>query len=50
MQHFRDSKKKTIKNESQSAILGFISVKFITGYPCVSHYILFYMLAPAILL
>ena len=51
MQHFLDNEKKqTIKNDSQSAILDFISAKFIMGYPCVSPYILFYMHGPAILL
>ena len=38
------------KNERHSAILDFISAKFIMGYPCVSPYILFYMHGPAILL
>ena len=28
MQHFRDNEKKTIENDRQSAILGFISAKF----------------------
>ena len=42
------SKKKL--NDRQSAILDYISAKFIMGYPCVSPYILFYMHGPAILL
>ena len=50
MQHFRNSEKKTIKKDRQSAILDFISAKFIMGYPFVSPYILFYMHGPAILL
>ena len=32
-----------------AAILDFISVKFVMGYPCVRHYILFYIHGPAIL-
>ena len=43
MQDFQD-------NDCQSAILDFISVKSVMGYPCVSPYILFYMLGAAILL
>ena len=43
MQHFRDNENKQLKM-SQSAILDFISAKFIMGYPCLSHYILFYVL------
>ena len=31
------------------AILDFISAKFVIGYPCVRHYILFYINGPAIL-
>ena len=31
--------KKTIKNDSQSAILDFICAKFVMGYPCVSPFI-----------
>ena len=42
--------RKTIKNDRQPAILDFISVKFVMGYPCASPYILFYMHGPAILL
>ena len=30
-------------------ILDFISAKFVMGYPCVRHYILFYNHGPAIL-
>ena len=48
MQHFRKNEKKTIKNEHQSAIVDFISAKFIIGYPCGSPYILFYVHGPAI--
>ena len=43
-------KKKTIKNDRQSAILDFISAKFVLGFPCVSPYILFFLHGPAILL
>ena len=51
MQDFPDNeKKKTIKNDRQSAILDFISAKFVMGYACMSPYILFYMHRPAILL
>ena len=31
------------------AILDFITAKFVMGYPCVRHYILFYIYGPAIL-
>ena len=50
MQHFRDIEKKQLKMTRQSAILCFISAKFIMGYPCLSPYILFYMHGPAIML
>ena len=46
MQDFRDNEKKTIKNNRQLAILDFISVKFVMGYPCVSPRILFYAPGP----
>ena len=49
MQDFPDNEKKTIKNDRQSAILDFISAKFVMGYACMSPYILFYMHRPAIL-
>ena len=42
--------RKTIKNDRQSAILDFISAKFIMGYHCVSPNILFYVHGPANLL
>ena len=45
-----NAKKKKKKNDRQSAILDFISAKFVMGYPSVSHYVLFYMLGPAIFL
>ena len=32
--------KRRAKNDRQSAILDFISAKFVMGYPCVSPYIL----------
>ena len=32
-----------------AAILDFISAKFVMGYPCMIHYILFYIYGPAIL-
>ena len=51
MQDSRDNEKKTIKNDGQSAILDFISAKFVKGYHCVSPYILLSSLhGPAILL
>ena len=36
MQDVQDNKKKTIKNDSQSAISTSICAKFVMGYPCVS--------------
>ena len=50
MQHFPDNEKKTIRHVRQSAILYFISAKFIMGYPCVSAYKLFYVHGLSILL
>ena len=47
MHDFRDNEK---KHDRQSAILNFISAKFVMGYPCESPYMLFYMDGPAILL
>ena len=38
MQHFRDNEKKQLK---MSAILNFISVNLIMGYPCASPFFLF---------
>ena len=43
MQHFNDNEKETIKNDSQSAILDFISAKFPKGYPCARPYIFLYV-------
>ena len=43
MQDFRDNNKKIIKK------MGFFGVKFVMGYPCVRHYILFYIHGPVIL-
>ena len=40
--------RKTNLNGRLATILDFISAKFVMGYPCVSHYILFYMHGPAI--
>ena len=37
------------KNGRLAAILDFFSVKFVMGYPCVRHYILFYIHGPVIL-
>ena len=48
MPHFQDDEKKTIKNDF--GYFGFYFCKIITGYPCVSPYILYYMHGPAILL
>ena len=42
MQDFLDNEKKL------AAILDFISAKFVMGYSCVRHYILFYIYYPAI--
>ena len=44
MQDFRDSEKKPTGSH-----FGFFSVKFVMGYPCVKHYILFYIHDPVIL-
>ena len=41
-------RKKTIKNGLISAILDFISAKFVMGYPCVIPEILFYIHGSAI--
>ena len=48
MQDFRDNEKKKL-NGRLAAILDFITAKFVMGYPCVRHYILFYIHGPAIL-
>ena len=48
MQDFRDNEKKL--NGRLVAVLDFITVKFVMCYPCVRHYILFYIHGPAILL
>ena len=48
MQDFQDNEKKN-KNGRLAAILDFITAKFVIGYPCVRHYILFYIHGPAIL-
>ena len=48
MQDFRDNEKKKFTGRL-AAILNFIIVKFVMGYPCVRHYILFYIHGPAIL-
>ena len=49
MQDFRDNEKKNV-NGRLAAILDFITAKFVMGYPCVRHYIFFYINGPAILL
>ena len=52
MQDFRDRKKKfkkKKKNGQLAVILDFFIVKFVMGYPCVRHYILFYIHGPVIL-
>ena len=54
MQDFLDSKKKKqIKKKKKKwsfgSHFGFFSVKFVMGYPCVRHYILFYIHGPVIL-
>ena len=43
MQDFRDSEKKIIINNNKNGShFDFFSVKFVMGYPCVRHYMLFY--------
>ena len=43
-------KKKNLKKKWRTGShFGFFSVKFIMGYPCVRHYILFYIHGPVIL-
>ena len=53
MQDFRDSKKnknrKKLKKWPTGSLFGFFTVKFVMGYPCVRHYILFYFHGPVIL-
>ena len=48
MQGFRDGKKK-IKKWPTGSHFGLFTVKFVMGYPCVRHYILFYIHGPVIL-
>ena len=48
MQDFRDNEKQKL-NGRQSAILDFITAKFVMGYSCARHYILFDIHGPAIL-
>ena len=40
---------KVEKKEPTGSHVGFFSVKFVMGYPCVRHYILFYIHGPVIL-
>ena len=52
IQDLRDSeeeKKKKIQMEKKKNDFGFFGVKFFMGYPCVRHYILFYIYGPVIL-
>ena len=42
-------KKKKKKKWPTGSLFGFFSVKFVMGYPCVRHYILFYIHGPVIL-
>ena len=49
MQDLRDYEKKKL-NGLLAALLDFISARFVMGYSCVRHYILFYIHGPAILL
>ena len=53
MQDYRDSEKKIIKKLADSwptgSHFGFFRVKFVMGYPCARHYILFYIHGPVIL-
>ena len=46
MQDFQDNKKKKCR---LAVIWDFLSAKFVMCYPCVRHYILFYIHSPAIL-
>ena len=46
MQDFQVKKK---INGRLTTVLDFITAKFVMGYPCVRHYILFYIYGPAIL-
>ena len=48
-QDFRDNEKKKKKKLPTGFHFGFFSVKFVMGYPCVRHYILFYIHSPVIL-
>ena len=49
MQDFRASEKKKKKKKwPTGSHFGFFSVKFVMGYPCVRHYILFYIHGPVI--
>ena len=48
MQDFHDEEKKKL-NGRLAAIMDFITAKFFMGYPCVRHYILFYIHGVAIL-
>ena len=47
-QDCQDNENKNL-NGRLAAILDFIGAKFVMGYPCVRHYILFYIHGPAIL-
>ena len=47
MQDFRDSEKFFFKKPESH--FGFFSVKFVMGYPCVRHNVLFYIHGPVIL-
>ena len=46
MQDFRDNKKKKWLPGNH---FSFISAKFVMGYPCVRHHVLFYIHGPALL-
>ena len=48
MKDFRIREKKKLKWQT-GGHFGFFSVKFVMGYPCVTHYILFYIHDPVIL-
>ena len=48
MQDFRDDEKKNL-NGRLTAILDFITEKFVMGYPCVRHHLLFYIHGSAML-
>ena len=47
MQDIRDNEKKKIKMADWQPFLNFTTARFVMGYPCVRHHILFYIHVPA---